>query len=281
MKIPAVALTLLLASLLSAAADKIVIKGSNTFGEELAPRLISEYGKLKPEVVIDLESKGSGSGILALLDRTCDIAASSRTMNEDEMRMARSRGIVLRNHTIGYYGVAVVVHPDNPVRNLSDAQVRDLFTGAVTNWKELGGPDAPVNLLIRDPVSGTYLGFQELAMERKPYAASARTFTSYHAIAAAVKADPYAVGYVGMTLAAHDGVRAVTINRVAPTATSVAKQEYPYARQLRFYTDKKSLSPAAKAFISFVRSVPGQQVLEELGFVRRAGLKLPTSGDTP
>jgi phosphate transport system substrate-binding protein len=270
---------LLAATALATSAQTIRIKGSNTFGEELAPRLIAEYGKLHPDVLLDLEAKGSGSGILALFDRTCDIAASSRTMTEDEMRMARSRGIVLRNHTIGYYGVAVVVHPAHPVKNLTHAQVRDIFTGVVRNWKEVGGPDLAIQVHIRDPISGTYLGFQELAMERKPYLAEAAPHTSYHDLARAVTAQPGAIGYVGMTLAAHNGVKALTINGVAPTAANVADQLYPYARQMRFYTDKK-LSPATKEFIAYVRSVPGQLLLEDLGFVRRGGLRLPTNSDT-
>ena len=271
---------LVLASLVAAPAEKITIKGSNTFGEELAPRLISAYQKIRPEVTIDLESAGSGSGIQALLDRTCDLAASSRAMNEDEMRRARSRGIVLRNHTIGYYGVAVVVHPDNPVTQLTDVQVRDMFTGAITNWREVGGIDAPIKLFIRDPVSGTYLGFQELAMERRPYATTAQPLTNYHAIANAVKADPAAIGYVGMTLAAHDGVRAVSINDVSPSAQTVADNRYPYSRQLRFYTDKKT-TPTAQAFIRYVRSNPGQAILEDLGFVRRSGMKLLMQPEIP
>lgn len=271
---------LLAATVLAASAQTIRIKGSNTFGEELAPRLITEYGKLHPDITVDLEAKGSGSGVLALFDRTCDIAASSRAMTEDEMRMARSRGIVLRNHTIGYYGVAVVVHPALPVNNLTHAQVRDIFTGAVRNWKEVGGTDLAIQVHIRDPVSGTYLGFQELAMDRQPYLADATRHTSYHEIARAVTADAGAIGYVGMTLAAHNGVKALTINGVAPTAPNVADQLYPYARQMRLYTDKK-LNSATKEFIAYVRSVPGQTLLEELGFVRRAGLRLPSFIDTP
>lgn len=271
---------LVLAALTVASAQKITIKGSNTFGEELAPRLILDYQKIRPDVEIELSSEGSGAGIQALLDRACDLAASSRTMNEDEMRLARSRGIVLRNHTIGYYGVAVVVHPNNPVQNLTDTQVRDLFTGVLTNWKSVGGPDAPVTIFIRDPVSGTHLGFQELAMERRPYAASAQRLTSYRDIAQAVRSDPHAIGYVGMTLAAHDGVKAVSINGVRPDAPSVANNVYPYSRQLRFYTDK-NVAPEAKAFINFVRSTPGQTLLEQLGFVRRAGMKLPRYDDIP
>lgn len=273
-------LLLLAVTALAASAQTIRIKGSNTFGEELAPRVIAEFGKLHPEITVELESKGSGSGILALFDRTCDIAASSRAMTEDEMRMARSRGIVLRNHTIGYYGVAVVAHSTNPVKNLTHAQVRDIFTGVARNWKDVGGPDMAIQVHIRDPVSGTYLGFQELAMDRQPYLAEAAQHTSYHEIARAVTGEAGAIGYVGMTLAAHNGVKTLTINGVAPNAPNVADQLYPYARQMRFYTDKK-MSPATMAFIAYVRSVPGQTLLEELGFVRRAGLRLPMFFDTP
>lgn len=257
-----------------ASAEKISVKGSNTFGEELGPALIAEFQKLNSDLSVDLVSSGSGSGIQALLEKSCDIAAASRSMNEDELRLASSRAIALRNYTIGYYGVAVVVHPDNPLKNLTDHQVRDLFTGVITNWKEVGGADAPVSVIIRDPVSGTYLGFQELAMEKKPYVASAQTFTNYAGMAKAVRENPNAIAYMGMTLAAHSGVRALTINGVEPTAQNVADQLYPYARQLRFYTDRKHETKATKQFIKFVRSASGQSILEALGFARRSQLKL-------
>jgi phosphate transport system substrate-binding protein len=281
MRLRIIHFALLLTACTAAFAQKVTIKGSNTFGEELAPQLIEAFQRANPGVAVELESKGSGSGILALLDGTCDIASSSRSLSEDEMRMARSRRVKMRNHTIGYYGVAVVVNPENPVKDLTDAQVRDLFTGALSNWKDVGGPDAPVRVMIRDPVSGAYLGFQELAMERRPYADSARAFTSYRAIADAVKQDRHAAGYIGMSLAAHDGVRAVSINGVAPDIESVADQAYPYARQLRLYTIEGRETPEAKAFIKFVRSAQGQKVLHEMGFVPRYELRLPVRTDAP
>ena len=143
---------------------KIVIKGSNTFGEELGPRLIEEFRKHQPDVAVEIESKGSGSGFAALLAGECDMAASSRLISEDEQRLAKAHGLTLNDNVIGSYGVAVVVNKDNPVTGLSHEQVRDIFTGAITNWKQVGGPDAGIDIFIRDPVSGTYLGFQELAM---------------------------------------------------------------------------------------------------------------------
>ncbi len=281
MKLHLAILAVLLATLTATPAENVRIKGSNTFGEEMAPQLIEDFAAFRPGVTVELESKGSGSGIAGLLEGACDIAASSRAMSEDEMRLARSRRVVLRNHTIGYYGVAVVVHPDNPVKNLTDAQVRDLFTGAITNWRDVGGEEAPVHVLIRDPVSGAYLGFQELAMERKPYVQSARMFTSYHTMSQTVMEDRHAVGYVGMTLAAHDGVRALTINGVEPQASNVAAQLYPYARQLRLYTDHARENAGTKAFVSYVRSKRGQQIMEDLGFVRRTQIRLLERSDLP
>src|ERR1051326_6364022 len=173
----------------SASAEKIAIKGSNTFGEELAPQLIDAYHTAHTDVTFDLESKGTATGFAALLAGQCDIASASRSANEDEERLAHSRGIKMDSHTIGYYGVAVIVNERNPVKDMSDAQVRSAFTGIINKWKALGWADGGhVQTYIRDSISGTYLGFQELAMDRMPYVRTAKTFKSYEEIADAVKA---------------------------------------------------------------------------------------------
>lgn len=264
----------------TATAQKIVIKGSNTFGEELAPRLIEEYRLRNPAVTFDLESKGTATGFAALLAGECDIAAASRVANEDELRLARSRGIQMNSHVIGYYAVAIIVNSANPITDLSDEQVRDIFTGAINNWKTLGGQDAPIGVYIRDPVSGAYLGFQELAMQRRPYSAGAKLFTSYAQIAAAVAADKHGIGYVGGQRGQQPGVHAVSINGIAPSVISVNEGLYPYARQLRLYTDSRRESPAVRQFIRFVQSRRGQDVLAELGFVRRFEPRLGATAET-
>ena len=258
----------------TAAAEKITIKGSNTFGESLGPRLIEEYTRLHPETAIELESKGSASGFTALLAGECDIASSSRPANEDETRLARSRGIDMTSYTIGYYGVAVVVNEKNPLTDLRDVDIRDIFTGAAANWRALGGDDAPIRLFIRDPISGTYLGFQELAMENKPYAADAVPLKSYEEIAEAVKKDPNAIGYVGMHLASAAGLRVLRVNDIEPTAASINNQAYPYARQLRLYSRRGQESKPARRFIRFVQSKTGQAILKELGYVGRFETRL-------
>jgi len=246
---------------------RIVIKGSNTFGEELAPKLIAHYREGHPDVTIELEAKGSESGLAALLDGKCDIASASRWANEDEQRLVRSRGLRLKGRLLGYYGIAVIVNRQSVVEGLSDAQIRDVFTGTVRTWASLGGRDAPIHLYIRDPVSGTYLGFQEMAMERMPYASSAKRFQRYSDIADAVVKDPDGIGYVSMELAQNREVKALSVNRVSPSFYSVNEGDYPYSRGLRFYTLEGRESRAVQDFIAYVLSKDGQNVIKEAGFV--------------
>src|SRR6185503_21143279 len=169
------------------APEKITIRGSNTFGEELAPRLIAEYKKDHPQVAFDTEYKGTPYGFGALMVDKCDIAAASREINTNEVSLAKDRDIDFNTYVVGTYSVAVILNVNSALTNLTLQQVRDLFAGKVQNWKEVGGPDAPVHLYIRDPISGTYLGFQELAMGKAPYATNGtKMFKSYAEIVQAV-----------------------------------------------------------------------------------------------
>jgi phosphate transport system substrate-binding protein len=249
---------------------KIVIRGSNTIGEELAPRLISEYKKDHPSAGFDLETKGTSYGMGALMGGFCDMAGASRLPLKEELEVAQFRNVELNDYVIGAYSVAVVVNPANPVGNLTREQVRDIFTGAIQNWKAVGGPDAPIRLYIRDPISGTYIGFKELAMENKPYASEQNLFTNYAAIVAAVARDANGIGYSGFNLAPHSGVKAVSIGGIEPTADAVNQGKYPYARALHLYTNKAKERPAALDFIQFIRSPHGQDVLGQMGYVPRS-----------
>ncbi|HMP75582.1 MAG TPA: phosphate ABC transporter substrate-binding protein [Kiritimatiellia bacterium] len=262
-------------------AQQVSIKGSNTFGEELGPRLIESFTAQRPDWRVDLESRHTGHGIQALLDGECDIAAASRTLNEDEVRLARSRNITLRSHTIGYYGIAVIVNKESKVKNLTDRQVRDIFSGAVKTWSIAGGSDAPITVHISSPAAGTYLGFQELALEKRPYREDAVQHATYAEIARAVSEDRNGIGYIAVSMTPHLPVRAVTINGVAPTSIAVSDDLYPFARLLRFYTAKGREMPAAMEFIRYVRSTEGQNVLEQAGFVRRFQRRLSINMETP
>ena len=248
---------------------KVIIKGSNTIGEELAPRLIAEYKKEHSEADFETDTKATMYGLAALRVGQCDIAAASREALKEKLKLAHNLSIELNEYIIGAYSVAVVVNAGNPVADLTRAQVRDIFTGTVQNWKDVGGPDAPIHLYIRDPVSGTYLGFQELAMENKAYAAGSKMSTNYAGIVQAVARDPGGIGYSSLTSEKNARVKAVSIGGMAPTVESVNKGQYPYARKLRLYTNKGKEAPTARDFIKFVQSTRGQEVMTQAGFVPR------------
>jgi phosphate transport system substrate-binding protein len=253
----------------AALTGRVSVKGSNTFGEELAPQLIAAYRRSRPNVAIDLESKGSVSGFAALLSGGSDIAATSRGASAEELALARTRGVEPQEYVIGYYGVAVIVHPSNPIEGLTKAQVRDIFSGTVRNWKAVGGADLAIHVCVRDPVSGTNLGFRELAMENRPYAAEAKQFTTYAQLAGAVAQNVGGIGYASMHLAEEPSIKAVKIDNTEPNALSVNEGWYPYQRMLRLYTNKATETPAARDFVRFVQREEGQKILENLGFVRR------------
>jgi len=246
--------------------EKIVILGSNTIGEELAPRLVAEYKKEHPKTAFEMEFKGTTYGMGALMVRRCDIAAASREATTNEVALAKAQGVEFNVHVIGAYDVAVIVNAGCPVADLTREQVRDLFTGVAQNWKDVGGPDAPVQLYIRHPISGTYLGFRELAMENKPYALNVKTFTNYGDLVQAVTEDPNGIGYSSIVLASKTGVKPVSIGGVAPTAAAVNRGQYPYARLLRLYTDYANETPIARDFVQFVQSSRGQAILDQAGY---------------
>ena len=258
--------------------ETLTIKGSDTFSLELGPPLISAFRETHPEVAIELTGLGSASGIAELLEDTCDLAASTRSLDETEQRMARSKGIELKFSIAGYYGLAVVVHADNPLKDLSDAAVRDVFTGKTTNWKQIGGPDKPIEVLIRDATGGSHLGFRELAMDGRAYAAHAQGFASFEDLARAVTDRPGAIGYVEMNLVAHPGLHALSINGISPNEITVQKGVYPYVQPVWLYARAKSANPAIERFIQFVRSKPGQHVVETVGFVPADLIQLDRRG---
>jgi phosphate transport system substrate-binding protein len=252
----------------ASASNKVVIKGSNTVGEELAPRLTAEYKKEHPEITFDLESKGTGTGFAGLMAGKCDMAAASRTAIKAEEEQLAARNMQLNDYLIGSYAIAVLVHADNPVSNLTTSQVRDIFTGVVRNWKDVGGADATIHLFIRDPVSGTYLGFKELGMQNEPYTTNNITaLTNYAEIVKGVAADRDGIGYASIQLASTPGVKGLSIGSITPTTASVNDGVYPFARRLHFYTDKASEKKEARDFIDFVLSARGQQVAAEMGTV--------------
>lgn len=261
-----VGLIFLVASCSPKPTDTIVIRGSNTIGEELAPRLIAEFKKDHPNVNFDLEFKGTSYGLGTLMVERCDIAAASRNLTTNEMELAKDRSIGINDYVIGSYSVNVIVNSKNSVTQLSLDQVKDVFTGAITNWSAVGGPNSPIHLYIRDPISGTYLGFQELAMDKRAYASGMKTFTNYTGIVQGVAQDANGIGYSSIEAPKTATVKTLPIGGVAPSVESINKNKYPYARVLRLHTNKAKESAPTREFVQFVQSKRGQEILVEMGF---------------
>lgn len=245
---------------------KVSIRGSNTFGEELAPRLIAAFKREHPNAEFELESKATVYGFAALLAGKCDLAAASRPPLKEELELAKMREIELNDYVVGSYTVAIVVNAGNPLANLTKDQVRGIFIGEIKNWKEVGGPDTAIKLFIRDPIAGTHLGFRELALGNTAYSSEAKLITDYAGIAKAVATEAGGVGYTSLELAKSAGTRAVSIGGVEPSVTTVHAGNYPYSRVVKLHTNKARESALTKAFLQFILSEKGKAIVTETGF---------------
>lgn len=283
----AVMAMVLLSGAVGAAEEVVRIKGSDTIGGKLTPEVAEAFrAKYGPSTGFVIEALGSSTGFAGLFDGSADLAASSRPINEKELETARSLGMSLREVVIAYDGVAVIVHPDNQVRELSLAQLSALFTGKARNWKEVGGPDRPVRLISRPSYSGTHAFFKEKAVRRgnakgpEELAASTEWIEENGAILRAVGDDPRAVSYVGLGWI-QPNVRAVPIQArtgepgVLPSADTVRTGRYPLYRPLLFYVPPAPRL-AALQFVRFFLSDDGRRIVESNGFVPPdAGTPLP------
>ncbi|HYR29555.1 MAG TPA: phosphate ABC transporter substrate-binding protein [Thermoanaerobaculia bacterium] len=216
----------------------VTIKGSDTM-VILGQRLAEEYMTAKPGTVVQVNGGGSGTGIAALINGTIDLAMSSRPMKGDEMEKAKTaRGADIVEHAVALDALGVFVHSSNPVAQLTIAQVKDIFQGKVTNWSQLGGPNAPVVLYGRESSSGTYDYFREHVLAKEDFAPAVQTLQGTAAIINAVGQDKNGIGYGGIAYA--KDVKALPISAdgkpaVAPTEATVADGTYPLARKLFFY----------------------------------------------
>jgi phosphate transport system substrate-binding protein len=250
------------------------VEGSNTFGEKLGPRLVAAFRKSNPGVDVILKRPGSGPGLTALIAGRTDIAPTSRPANAQELAAAKAAGYRLRSQSIGSYGVTIVVNKQNPLTNLKPEQVRGIFTGRITNWKQLGGPDRRIVLFVLDRTTGARAGFRELAMRADDYAASARALPDYEKILAAVASNQDAIGYGDMQ-PLPSGTRGLLINGQPANGAAIYEQVYPYASTLYFYTLAQRETKAARAFTRFVLSREGQRLIQSAGYVPR--LPVPAS----
>lgn len=210
---------------------------------------------------INVSGGGSGVGITSLIEGRCDIAMSSRRAKSSENERAGGR---LVEHKIALDALAVIVHPNNPVNSLTLEQIKKIYTGEISNWSEVGGPNLPIAVYTRETTSGTYETFHEIVMKKDNMASSVLTTMSSGEMRQIVSTNPNAIGYVGVGYVT--GVKVLAVNGVLPTKQNILDGRYPISRALYLYTIGEP-SGLAKEFIEFVRGPEGQRIVEEKGFV--------------
>ncbi len=254
----------------------IQIKGSDTM-VNLAQAWAEQYMELNPTIFVAVTGGGSGTGIASLINGTCDIAMSSRNIKEKEVSLANQKNIAPHEIKAALDGLAVVVHPQNPASQLTVAQLAGIFSGKITNWKEVGGKDSAIVILSREVNSGTHVYFKEHILRRnnpdskEEFAPSALMLPSSQAIADEVAHNPDAIGYYGMGyISEKQKPIAVAADEnsvyVEPTLENVMSGSYPISRPLFLYTNRAPQG-AVKNFLDFVLSPAGQNIVLETDFV--------------
>ena len=269
-------LNILVAALLAAtlavpatAGRGLTVKGSDTM-VILGQRWAELYMNANQGSIIQVTGGGSGTGIAALINGTTDVCMSSRPMKADEKRKLRDRyqtmGIEI---AVAKDGLAVYLHETSPVKELSIEQIRDIYTGAITNWRAVGGPDAPIVLYGRENSSGTYVYFKDNVLLGRDFSARCQTLPGTAAVVNAVAKDPNGIGYGGAAYA--KGIKDCAVKKdaaspaVLPSAATVKDGSYPVSRDLYLYTRVKP-SGDAKKFIDWVLSDAGQAIVTQVGY---------------
>lgn len=259
-------LTALFLSVLPLAADtKIVVKGSDTLGAKLVPQLKEAYLADGNQVNIEISAEGSEVGFSSLEKGTADIGMSSREAKPEEINRFLSSGRELKEHTVGWDMIAVVVHEQNPVKRLDLQQVEKIFTGEVTTWSEVGGRSEPISIYTRNTSSGTYKSFQTLAMNKNDYSTRCQKLAGNEQIATEVSSNRNGIGYVGLAYATKTGLLALRIDGMRPSPSAAGK--YPLARKLYFYTVGNPTGEVRKFIEWTTTSRKAAEVIRKVGFI--------------
>ena len=248
------------------AENRVVVDGSTTVGP-IAKAFLEHFKTVNPGVEVTVSESGSGIGAKSLINGTCDVADMSRFMSDAEFKAAVEKGVLPVAHIIAFDGIAVVVHPSNPVGDLSLEQLRDIYTGKTTNWKQIGGPDLKIVKISRETNSGTYQTFEELVLKEQKVAQDAEYVGSNGAAQQRVKSTPGALAYVGLGFV-EAGVKPLQVQGVRAERGTVVLGKYPISRPLFMFTNGyPKLGSPLHAYVTLYLSAKGQEIVQSLGYV--------------
>ncbi len=251
------------------AQEKITVKGSDTM-VILAQRWAERYMSANKNVVIQVTGGGSGTGISALINGTTDICNSSRPMKPAERDKLKqrfgTRGIEIK---CAQDGLSIYVHESNPVTELTLPQIKDIYTGKITNWKDVGGPNERIVLYSRENNSGTYVYFKDNVLNGDDFAATAQNMPGTASVVNAVAKDKNGIGYGGAAYG--KGIRELKVRKdassqaYAPTRETITSGVYPISRYLFMYI-KNRPTGIMKEYIDWILGDEGQSVVNEVGY---------------
>jgi phosphate transport system substrate-binding protein len=245
---------------------KIVQKGSDTM-VITAQRWAEVFMIKNSGVTIEISGGGSGTGIASLINGTTDLADASRSMKQKEFDDAKTNGREVLEMKAAIDGISLIVNPSSPLRNLTQAQLKDIFTGKTTNWKELGWEDHEIILYGRQSNSGTYAYFKEHVLKNEDYTNKVQELSGSAALADAVSKDRYGIAYLGVGyVKQRDDVRAISIDGIAPTSENILSGTYPISRYLFIYVDKAKMTPVLVTYLRWILSPDGQKIVGETGY---------------
>jgi phosphate transport system substrate-binding protein len=247
-----------------AASGNITMKGSTTVFP-ISQKTAEIFMQKNPNVNISVQGGGSSVGITSILDGTADIGQASRPIKDKEIEKAVKNGVNPKVHVVAMDGIAVIVNPSNNLNSISIAQIKDIYTGKISDWSAIGGSGGKIVVVSRDNSSGTYEAFSARALDGARTRPDSLLQASNQAVAQTVATTPGAIGYIGLGYIT-ERVKPLLVNGVVCNKQNVLTETYPISRPLFMYTNG-SPTGATKTYLDFVLSKEGQKIVEDLGFV--------------
>jgi len=253
----------------------LVIKGSDTL-LPLSQEWAQEFKKKHPNANITVTGGGTGTGIVALINGTANVANASRAIKDAEKKQAEAKGTTITEVPVARDGITIVINPKNPIKEITLDQLKGIYTGQINNWKEIGGPDQEVVASGRDTASGTYAYFQEEVLGEEEYRQDMISNVSNNAIAQDVEKNVGGIGYIGVAYA-HEFTRTGKVKEVPvafktgepailPTPENILNGKYPISRELFNYTLGLPQG-ITKEYLDYVTSPEGQAIVKKQGFI--------------
>lgn len=247
------------------AAEEIVINGSTTV-LPVMQKAAENYMAAHPGTVLIISGGGSGNGIKALTDGLCQIAMSSRDMKDNEIKLAKNRGVNPLRIPVAVDALLPIVHPSNKLAGLTIEQLRGIYSGRIKNWKELGGPDKKITVISRDTSSGTYETWDERIMNKEKVTPAALLQASNGAVVQAVSKNPNAIGYIGFGYM-DKSIKGLDVNHTKATAETALSGAWPIARELFLFTNGEPAGEVKKLMDYMLDPQKGQKAVLEVGFI--------------